>query len=252
MDNSPLGKLPAEIRTYIYELVLCHEQGVVIDIDQGALRLNSPSASSYPLALPSTCHQMRSESIEIFWKENHFRFAIWAFNEVLEPREMQQVDAVGERWPSIMDSWLVGIGEAARYIKSVDFDLGFWNTNRREQNELGCQYIAPQLAKLQRRWCGAESSLRFTIYVQPSFNVNIKNLFGLRVGLGVVDLNKAEACVRAGDFDCQRSIAYKDALLEESVCAYGFYGKKIFPVTQNALLSFLDALRDSNGPGARS
>ena len=250
MDASPLGKLPAELRAAIFELVLRHPSGVSIDIDQGALKLNSPSPSSQPLALSSTCHQVRSESNTIFWRDNHFRFTIWAFNDVLEPREVQQVEAIGDRWPNVFQQWLSSIGASSRLIRSIDLDLGFWNTARREQNELSRVFIAPQLARLHQRWCqndqdvgNSDSSLRLTAYVLVSYNVNAHCLWGLRLGLGDADLSEAAASVREGDFECQQSIVHKDEPLGEGVSVYGFHGKRIFPSTRTALLTFLNGFR---------
>jgi hypothetical protein len=247
MDASPLGKLPAELRAAIFELVLRHPSGVSIDIDQGALKLNSPSPASHPLALPSTCHQARSESNAIFWRDNHFRFTVWAFNDVLEPREIQQVEAIGDRWPNVFHHWLSSIGSSSRLIRSIDLDLGFWNTARREQNDLGREFIASQLARLNRRWCqndeNSDSSLRLTAYVLVSYNVNSHCLWGLRLGLSDADLSNAAASVREGGFEVQRSIVHKDEPLGEGVSVYGFYGKRIFPSTRTALLAFLDGIR---------
>ena len=241
MDASPLGKLPAELRAAIFEYTLAHPSGVCIEIDQGSLKLNSPSPSSFPLALPSTCHQARDESASLFFR-NHFRFAVWAFNDVLEPREIQQVDALGDRWPSILHQWLESIGRQNRaQLRTIDFDLGFWNTARRELNHFSREYIAPQLARLHRQWC--DSSLRLTAYVLVSYNINSHCLWGMRLGLTEADLFAAAQAIRAGEFECQRSIVYKDALLKEDVCAYGFQGKKVFPSTRTALLAFLDGIR---------
>lgn len=70
-------------------------------------------------------------------------------------------------------------------------------------------------------------------------------MWGLRFGLGLEDASKAEEAVRSGEFDYQRSIVYKDAPLDESVCAYGFHGKKVFPSTRTALLDFVDRIKGS-------
>ena len=247
MDASPLGKLPAELRVAIFELVLRHPSGISIEIDQGDLKLNSPSPGSHLLALPSTCRQARSESHAIFWRDNHFRFTVWAFNDVLEPREIQQVEAIGDRWPNVFHQWLRSIGSASQLVRSIDLDLGFWNTARREQNELSREFIAPQLARLHQQWCravaGSETSLRLTAYVLVSYNVNSHCLWGLRLGLSDANLSKAAASVREGCFECQQSIVYKDEPLAEGVSVYGFHGKRIFPSTRAALLAFIEGMR---------
>jgi hypothetical protein len=246
MDASPLGRLPAELRAAIFEYTLSHPSGVCVEIDQGSLKLNSPSPSSFPLALPSTCHQAHNESASLFFR-NHFKFTVWAFNDVHEPREIQQVEALGDRWPSIMHRWLESIGRQSRAnLRAIDFDLGFWNTARRELNEFSGEYVAPQLSRLHQRWCATDSSLRLTAYVLVSYNINSHCLWGLRIGFTEADLSAAEEAIRAGEFDSQRSqrsIVYKDEPLSEGVCAYGFQGKKVFPSTRAALLAFLDGIR---------
>lgn len=177
MDASPLGKLPAELRAAIFEYTLAHPSGISVDIDQGTLKLNSPDPATFPLALISTCHQIRSESLEFFWR-NHFRFTVWAFNDVLEPREIRQVEALGDRWPNITHAWLEGIGRQNRSrLRSIDFDLGFWNTARREMNQASREYIGPELSRLRRRWYSDESCLRFTAYVLVSYNI-VRRLLG--------------------------------------------------------------------------
>ena len=245
MDNSQLSRLPAELRTAIYDLVLHHPSGICIEIDQGDLKLNSPAPASQPLALLATCHQIRSESIAVFWR-NHFRFTVWAFNDVLEPREIQQAEALGDRWPQILRRWLESIGPGWGLMETIDLDLGFWNTARREVNDFSQQYVAPQLHNLRRLHDGV-SSLRLTAYILVSYNVNSHCLWGLRTGLGEEDLKLAMASIRAGEFEHQRSIVCKDDRLASGVCVYGYHGKKVYPATRTALLRMIEAIQSGSG-----
>jgi hypothetical protein len=245
MDASPFRKLPAELRMAIFEDTLSHPSGICIEIDQGILKLVSPDPSTFPVALLSTCHQIRSECLALFWR-NHFRFTVWAFNDVLEPREIHQVEALGDRWPNIMHDWLQQIGEQNREcIRSIDFDLGFWNTARRELNQFSREYVGPELRRLHHRWCGDGSALRFTAYVLVSYNINTHCMWGLRLGLPPADSENAEEAIRVGEFEYQRSIVHKDIPLDQAVCAYGFHGKKVFPSTKTALLNFVGGIRGS-------
>lgn len=245
MDSSALRSLPAELRAAIFEEVLTHPLGICIEIDQGSLKLNSPAPSSCPLALLATCHQIRSESLELFWR-NHFRFTVWAFNDVLEPRESRQVEALGDRWPNITHAWMERIGPQNRHcIRSIDFDLGFWNTARRELGHFSREYIGPELARLHQRWCSSASPLRITAYILVSYNVNAHCLWGLRLGLAGSELSQANEAIRAGEFDRQRSIVFKDEPLNEAVCAYGFHGKKVFPSTRTALLALVGSIQNA-------
>jgi len=73
MDNSPLAKLPAELRNYIYELALtcdtpCRVRSVGLNP-----QLLSPEQRQ-PLGLTATCKAIRAEPTKLFYANNSFVF----------------------------------------------------------------------------------------------------------------------------------------------------------------------------------
>ncbi|KAK3719148.1 hypothetical protein LTR37_004712 [Vermiconidia calcicola] len=75
MDNSPLAKLPAELRNRIYLLALRNEQPIIVVVRSGG-RPQEAYRRLYelrtPQALTLTCKQIRNESINMFYSANAF------------------------------------------------------------------------------------------------------------------------------------------------------------------------------------
>ncbi|KAK3620630.1 hypothetical protein LTR56_023289 [Elasticomyces elasticus] len=69
MENSPLKKLPAELRNSIYELALWQSGGVSIGMIQTPQGFRWRSKAP---ALPSVCRQLRRETVEMFYSINRF------------------------------------------------------------------------------------------------------------------------------------------------------------------------------------
>lgn len=79
MDNSPLAKLPAELRASIYEFALASPTPITLSSQNGRSgsklqrrrRLQSPSAH---MALTRTCRQIYRETGHLFFSLNTFEF----------------------------------------------------------------------------------------------------------------------------------------------------------------------------------
>ncbi|GIZ47085.1 hypothetical protein CKM354_001018600 [Cercospora kikuchii] len=67
MDNSPLGKLSAELRNEVYRLVVSAEKPLVVCKNHSA-----PELSAVQPALTRTCRQIREESLGMFYHANTF------------------------------------------------------------------------------------------------------------------------------------------------------------------------------------
>lgn len=86
MENSPLMKLPAELRNDIYELVLTRARPIELEYDHDRRRVIvdiwddaeqasvKPSPSGYLTALPSTCRALRTECSSLIYTNNTFTF----------------------------------------------------------------------------------------------------------------------------------------------------------------------------------
>lgn len=77
MDNSPLGKLSAELRNTISTMVLRHEHVLVLTFESESTHgmeysQQSDNGNKYPCALAHTCKQLRSECTGEYYAINDF------------------------------------------------------------------------------------------------------------------------------------------------------------------------------------
>lgn len=78
MDTSPFAKLPPELRDYIYEFALTHDEELTIDIidywkkDNYRQRINPVIGPRHALSLTKTCKQIRAETGLMLYKLNTF------------------------------------------------------------------------------------------------------------------------------------------------------------------------------------
>lgn len=89
MDNSPLSRLPRELRDLIYAYALINDNGIRIasanpsEETPEALRVLTPPDSCSPnviLALPMSCCQLHQETIGLFYKRNRFYFPFYSYS----------------------------------------------------------------------------------------------------------------------------------------------------------------------------
>ncbi|CAK1363763.1 unnamed protein product [Cercospora beticola] len=79
MDDSPLGKLAAELRNKIFEYVLIHDDPIYMAMKYDArgrpneMRILNRAFNSRPLSLLAVCRQARDECTEMFFANNHFK-----------------------------------------------------------------------------------------------------------------------------------------------------------------------------------
>lgn len=125
MDNSPLSRLPGELRNKLYELVLFEEDGVTVSPTGPKTwlihkrRFGKPSGPR-PLSvvgLPATCKAIRSECLRIFYAINTFTF---------ETKHFEQQDRTA-LWFKRLAAW-VSHRQRERILKidNVVIDLGDW------------------------------------------------------------------------------------------------------------------------------
>ena len=121
MDDSPLQRLPGELRNRIYELALWEADGVLIILHgkrAQAVRDNIGSeVGAVPLikGLPTTSKALRAECLQLYFSINTFTFQTMHF----------QIEAA--RWPKLLRRWGQQIGrDQFRQIENVKIDLGTW------------------------------------------------------------------------------------------------------------------------------
>jgi len=103
MDNSPLKKLPLELRLEIYEMVFYAEDGVKVTLNKPVHekeRLPMENYASQPhfLALRSTCKEIAQETNDVVFKVNDF----WTF---VQPND----DSTA--WGKRLRQWCLHAGE---------------------------------------------------------------------------------------------------------------------------------------------
>lgn len=91
MENSPLGRLPQELRDEIYELAVVHKDGIKLKHNTA---LNSNTAAKVvrgkrprdtTLALAKTCRQAHKETMKLYYSNNTFLFPFeWVGVELLK------------------------------------------------------------------------------------------------------------------------------------------------------------------------
>ncbi|KAK5117810.1 hypothetical protein LTR85_008785 [Meristemomyces frigidus] len=128
MDNSPLGKVPPELRNNIFDLVLLPPPDTSINMLASPYGLPKPSRDSKAhlrdaLALMATCKQIRQESSTTFYGANDF------FIDVSEGRrENCQADlrrAIASE-SRMMCRWLDGLGPNAAHLRNITIYFGRW------------------------------------------------------------------------------------------------------------------------------
>jgi len=72
MDQSPLGRLPLELRNEILELALHQDMALEFDASPDGKYLLFDRHTKNTLALTETCNQMRRETAETFYFRNQF------------------------------------------------------------------------------------------------------------------------------------------------------------------------------------
>lgn len=119
MENSPLVKLPPEIREYVYELILQDASYLTINLSSGRPRLlQSRGLRHHPLALAQTCALLRHEAHPVFFRTNTFAL------ETDHITTYHPGYGLRTSWFATLQHWLNLIGkENRRQLRSVDFDL---------------------------------------------------------------------------------------------------------------------------------
>lgn len=117
MDNSPLRKLPLELRLDIYERAFHAEEGVKVTLNKAVDEKKRPSQDEHNskphlLALRSTCKEIANETAAIVFKVNDS----WNF---------VQPDDDSTAWGKRVQQWSQKAGDKClERAKAVQFDIG--------------------------------------------------------------------------------------------------------------------------------
>lgn len=121
MDNSPLKRLPLELRLDIWDKVLYAETGVKVTLnkpinEKKRLAMNKYTSKPHLLAITSTCKEIAEETALTVFKIND----TWSF---------VQMDDDSTAWGKRLRQWCRGAGEEClQRARNVQFDIGEWDS----------------------------------------------------------------------------------------------------------------------------
>jgi hypothetical protein len=121
MDNSPLKRLPFELRLDIYEKVLYAEDGVKVTlnrpINEGTrISMNEYTFTPHLLAIRATCKEIAEETAGIVFKINDS----WSF---------VQMNDDSAAWGKRLREWCRDAGDDCLLrARDVQFDIGEWDS----------------------------------------------------------------------------------------------------------------------------
>ena len=121
MDNSPLKRLPLELRLDIYDRVLYAEEGVKVTLnkpidEESRLSMAEYTSQPHRLAICSTCKEIAKEAADIVFKINDS----WTF---------VHMDDDSIAWGKRLRKWYRDAGEnSLKSARNVQFDTGLWDS----------------------------------------------------------------------------------------------------------------------------
>lgn len=193
MDSSPFGKLSGELRNRIYHYYFKAQLAETfrLDICGNTARLRSKKKEiRSALALTATSHQLRRETLAIFWSTASFRIVadtLTAFSypgpagEFFNDKPMNRAYRINKDRAGSLRHWLKrsGILRFARILGPVEIDLGVWDPriHAREQEPVLLRLIEGSTTALTAPLrhiascslnTAAECTLVFKLSLQPS------------------------------------------------------------------------------------
>ncbi|KAK5136642.1 hypothetical protein LTR08_002656 [Meristemomyces frigidus] len=120
MDSSPFFRLPAEIRTSIYELALTDPSPVKVCLSRTGCRLNT---TVNVLGLTSSCQQISKECAGLFLANNEFVVTAGDYSNHINPKHAHHT--LIEEALSPLNAFIDAVGtDNAAALKHVTLDIG--------------------------------------------------------------------------------------------------------------------------------
>jgi hypothetical protein len=182
MDNSPLRKLPAEMRNEIYYLVLVNPRPITINLHDKHAKarlikhFNEAEPGISGLGLLRTCREVHDEAASIFYGSNKFLLDTELFthdtvygrkygSEGYVTQDRNQVllrrrDGVKAQ-RRVLKEGMKRLGENAQLLRQVEMDLGTWWTSLE-----GAQKVHQAVLKFQKELSGEKLQVTFAISVR--------------------------------------------------------------------------------------
>jgi hypothetical protein len=168
MDNSPLGKLPGELRNNIYELVALKPNTAMrlcISANAAHAHTDDSDLAQTALALAATCEEIRVEVLPLFYGANTFTFTLPGLlikgTKTRLTRDLITVSRILR--------WFQDMGErSASLLRTVVVDLdrwSLWHEIGMQQGPHGAEIVNHVMGELERAFelSGAKLELRVKV-----------------------------------------------------------------------------------------
>lgn len=182
MDNSPLKRLPLELRLDIYENVLYAEAGVRVTLnkpidEKKRLILYKYSSKPHTLAIRSTCKEIAKEAADVVFKINDS----WTF---------VQMNDDSTAWGKRLRQWCRNAGEdCLQRAQNVQFDIGEWDSrpNKYPRGDI-TKVLHAQIGSLYQNLPRQLRQCEQTFKLRIKWSSGVKLADGSRDRLNVVTL----------------------------------------------------------------
>lgn len=146
MEASPFGTLSGELRNRIYHYFFNSQLATQthLDVRDKHLKLKrNQNKTRNALALTAACHQLRCETLALFWSTASFRIVadtLTAYSHPSDPipgvHPMNRANHINWDRKATLEEWLQysGIGNFARLLRPVELDLGVWDPRTHEDS----------------------------------------------------------------------------------------------------------------------
>lgn len=199
MDNSPLARLPKELRDELYAYALYFEEGITLNVAGQKPWLRSPKPSEHPLALTQVCKRAREECHSIFYSANIFRLKPF-------PGDARNSEMI--------ETWLEQIGSTNRSaLRQVDVELGLWSPSYTPPSS-ATRFATPLAVQ-----AAAYTTCFWDIGVPGTFSIDVRysDIPGLGVfRLAEIDLVNEEEVFGTEDSKFEQACLQQAKIIEEA------------------------------------
>lgn len=182
MDNSPLRRLPLELRLDIYEKVLYAEAGVKVTLnkpidEKKRLPVDKYTSKPHPLAVVSACKEIARETADTVFKINDS----WSF---------VQMNDDSTAWGKRLRKWCRVAGDQClQRARNVQFDIGEWDSrpNKYPRGDIS-KVLHAQIGSLYQNLPRQLRQCEQTFKLRIKWSSGVKLADGSRDRLNVITL----------------------------------------------------------------
>ena len=178
MDNSPLGKLPPELRIEIFEYVLYSplETGV-FEWDNKGPSLAPWMTANKRQALTSVCRQIRAESFPRFYCFDKISFSAFILDrfqpgffitdDLNKQRMIWKYLDSPKAWAEKLSEWLEHMGaDIKKNIKTIDIHIGTWKKTWTSFQNTLMIWLTEALARIVQYFQGTGTNVNLCTLLQ--------------------------------------------------------------------------------------